>query len=83
MGSSFFLPSPSFSYPFNPLTLARREKQIERKGKRSLEKVWSLEQNRASLLLDYFLMIRGIEFLWVSFIFTIGYLISSSLFTTT
>jgi hypothetical protein len=30
---------PLFSHPFNPLTLDRREKRIEGKGKRSLNKV--------------------------------------------
>lgn len=37
----FFLPpsSPRFFHPFNPLTLDKREKRVEGKGKTSLNKV--------------------------------------------
>ena len=36
--------SSTFLYPFNLLTLAKREKRIERKGKRSLNKVRGQKQ---------------------------------------
>jgi hypothetical protein len=37
--NSSFCPSPSlFFHPFSPLTLDKREKRIEKKGKRSLNK---------------------------------------------
>jgi hypothetical protein len=49
---------PIFFHPFNPLTLDRREKQIERTGKRSLNKVRGSEG--AMLFLDYFLLIMGV-----------------------
>jgi hypothetical protein len=40
VGSSFFYASlPPFFQPFNPLTLEKREKMIEGKGKKSLNKV--------------------------------------------
>lgn len=54
---SFFHPSPPpFFHPFNPLTLDRREKRIERKG--------------VSIILTlHFLVIRSIEFLGASLIF--------------
>lgn len=39
VGSSFFCPSPPFSHVFNSLTLDKREKRMEREGKRSLNKV--------------------------------------------
>ena len=60
-----------FFLPFNSLTLDNREKKkkrVERKGKRSLNKVSS--SRGAMLLLDYFLLIRGVRFLKASFIFT-------------
>jgi hypothetical protein len=40
MGSSLFHLSPLFFHLFNPLTFDKREKGIEGKGKRSLNKVW-------------------------------------------
>jgi hypothetical protein len=57
VSSSFFHHSPPFFYPFNPLTLDRRKRRIERKG--------------VMLSLDHFLLIRDIEFFGASLIFTI------------
>jgi hypothetical protein len=62
----FFLPPfyLLFLSLFQPLTLDKREKRIERRGKRSLNKV-----KGESLLLDCLLLIRGTEFLGASLIF--------------
>jgi hypothetical protein len=52
VGSSFFHPSPPFFFhPFNILSLDKREKRIERKGKRSLNKVSGQERSDVSLIL--------------------------------
>jgi hypothetical protein len=46
-GSSFFYSSlPFFFHPFNLLILHEKEKRIERKGKRSLDKDRSQEGGR-------------------------------------
>jgi hypothetical protein len=55
---SFFYQSPLlFPHLFNPLTICRREKRIEGK--------------EATISLEYFLLIRGIEFLGTSLIFAV------------
>lgn len=54
VGSSFF-------YLFNPVKLYKIDKWTERKRKRLLKKVRSWKG--VTLLIDYFLLVRGIEFL--------------------
>jgi hypothetical protein len=51
------------------LTLDKKEKEIERKEKEFLNKV--RDQKGTTLLLDYFLLIRGIKFLGASLIFAV------------
>jgi hypothetical protein len=54
--------STSFLYPFNSLTLTRREKRMKgRERKRPSNKVRS--RKRAMILLDYFQKIRGVKLL--------------------
>jgi hypothetical protein len=57
--------SSSFFYPFSPLTLDKKGKRIEGKGKRSLNKVRGWKWG------NYFLLIRDIEFLRASLIFDV------------
>jgi hypothetical protein len=79
VGSSFFHPSPpSFFFPFNSLILDRKEKG--RKGKRKRSLIKSRVGKRTMLLLDYFWLIMGIEFLRGKFNFL--HLLSSLHITT-
>jgi hypothetical protein len=59
LGSSSTLVHPFSSCLFNSLTLDKREKRIERKGKRSQNKVRG--EKGATLSLDYSLLIRGVS----------------------
>lgn len=70
VASSFFHPSPPpFFYPFNTLTLYRKEKRIEGRGTSFLDKV--RVRRWVMLSLGCFLPVQGVKFFGASLIFTV------------